>query len=161
MKRWCSLWGLGLLLLGLISCLASKEGGDFVRRSLEAHRLADAALERGDLDEARTRLESIWRAQGAAGLAEADRRVILQDVAFRLAALEAEAGKPEVALARAEAGLALGAHEDLFTANLLIERGRACEALQRDAEAVQSYAQAMSINEKLLDEALAARGGQR
>lgn len=150
---------LGLLFLA--SCHASTESGDFVRRSLEAHRMADAALERGDLDEARTRLERIWQAQGAEGLAEADRRVILQDVAFRLAALESQAGKPEAALARAEAGLTLGRHEDLFTANLLIERGRALEALKRDAEAVASYARAMSINEKLLDAALAERGGAR
>ena len=143
----------------LASCLASREDADFVRRSIEAHRLADAAIEKGEVAEARAHLEAIWQEQAAGSLAEADRRVILQDVAYRLADLESAAGEHGQALLRCDAGLALGQHDDLFTANLLVERGRALEDLGRDAEAVKSYAQAMHINEQLLDGALAARRG--
>ena len=143
----------------LAGCLATREDSDFVRRSIEAHRLADAAIEKGDVAEARARLETLWQEQAAGALAEEDRRVILQDVAYRLADLESAAGEHEQALGRCDAGLALGQHDDLFTANLWIERGRALEDLGRDAEAVKSYAQAMRINEQLLEGALAARRG--
>ncbi len=92
-------------------------------------------------------LPPAWSAQ--------DARWVRKDIHFRLACLDLDAKNPKAALARAEAGLALGQERDLFTANLLIARAQALENLHRDLEAAEAYHQALQINEILLAQALA------
>ncbi len=126
-----------------------------------ARKLSDAAEEaqkRGDRAAAREALLSMFEAPPPSRLNADDARSIRQDVCFRLALVELEDGKPAAALTFAERGLSLGKNEDVFSANLHIARGRALEALGRDAEAAKVYHEALKINERLLEQALATQG---
>ena len=77
-------------------------------------------------------------------------RAVRQDAWFRAAELWLQRRQPGAARDEAERGLALGKAEDLFTANLLVVRGRARELLQDDRGAVSDYQEALRINEVLL-----------
>ncbi len=87
-------------------------------------------------------------------MASEDRRVILQDLFWRLAQVELQAGQPQAALQWAHQGLKLRQKEDLFTANLFVARGRAKEMLGRDRESAHDYFEALKINETLLQRTL-------
>jgi len=122
-----------------------------------AHSRVDRLLAAGQVDAAR----SVLRASLAMTIPEAvrplDRRVLLQDTHFRLSQLELGAGDWAEAEAAAGAGLALGRGEDVFTANLLIARGKAREAGGRELDASRDYHEALRINAGLLE----ALGSQR
>ena len=85
------------------------------------------------------------------------RRVVHQDLLFRLARAELDGGRPADALAATERGLALGQQPDVFTANLQLARGEALEALGRAAEAASAYFEALEINRKILHHVLDAQ----
>ncbi|MBN2496296.1 MAG: hypothetical protein JXR96_17010 [Deltaproteobacteria bacterium] len=152
---------LGLAVLAALcpmpGCAARSESAASLERALLAHRAADEALDRGDLDTARSRLLELARAESVAGLAGGEARALRADALYRLAELELAAARPARALGFAEQGLTLGG-ADLFAANLLVSRGRALERLGRELEAVESYHRALLINERLLGEALDAAG---
>jgi len=116
---------------------------------------AEASDDRGAALDALTR---IVEREVPAAVAADDARVVRQDAYERLARLRLEAGDPEAARAAAERGLALGEREDLFTANLLVQRGRAREASGDDAGAARDYHRALLIHEALLDAALGGDG---
>lgn len=146
------------LLPGLSGCGYGASPSPFLSRALDAHRLADAQVERGDLDAARQNLVALLAAEPPAGIAPADVRVVRQDAYFRLVELELSAGRAVAAVAFAEQGLALGGSDDLFVANLHLGHGRALERQGRDADAAAAYHRALAINERLLEEALS--GGE-
>ncbi len=146
-------WLLGAVLAGC--------GADGTGRWLDAvaaaHRLADEALARGDLDGARAAVLEIVRSEAPGGLSPADARAVLANARCRLAELALRAGRAAEALAEADRGLALGpGGGDVFEANLHIARGRALEALARPAEAAEAYHRALLVHEALLR---AAAGG--
>lgn len=116
--------------------------------------LADAAEEAGRPSEAMEQLERLIARPVPEGVAAEDARVLHQDALARLARLSLDAGDSERARHFVERGLALGEEEDLFTANLLVARGRAHEAEGRDAEAARDYHRALEIHDALLDRAL-------
>lgn len=116
---------------------------------------AESARERGEVDEAITRLTSIVDSEVPNGVAEEDARVVRQDAYDRLARLVLERGDPARALNLVDRGLGLGERDDVFTASLLTTRGRIREAAGRDHEAARDYHRALEINEALLDRALA------
>lgn len=142
------------LALGLSACSYGASPSPFLSRALSAHQQADAQLQRGDLDAARQNLVALVTAEAPAGIAPADVRVVRQDAYYRLVELELSAGRAAAAVAFAEQGLALGGDDDLFVANLHLGRGRALERQGRDADAAVAYHRALTINERLLDEAL-------
>ena len=123
---------------------------EWVADARRAHDEADRALARGDADVARRVLSDALRAEVPGGVGELDRRAVRQDLAYRLAQVELEAGAPEAAVRWAEQGLAEGRENDVFTANLLVVRGSAREALGNEREAADDYFEALEINEALL-----------
>jgi len=96
-----------------------------------------------------------------AGVRAEHRRVVHQDLLFRIARAELGAGRFEPALAAADRGLALGRAVDLFTANLLVARGEALEKVGQRAAAASAYFEALQINQKLLGAVLSPVDGDR
>ena len=119
-----------------------------------AHPRADAALSAGNVDDAVAVLAEAGRAPMPAELLAADRRVLHQDLLYRLGGAELDRAEPARALAAAERGLGLGRAQDVFTANLLVVRGEALQALERETEAAASYFEALEINRALLAQVL-------
>ena len=128
----------------------SAPAAGWVETAKAANGAADDAMAEGDHERARGALEEALRAPEPGGVAEEDRRIVRQDLLFHIAQVELSAGEPEAALRRAEEGLALGRHDDLFTANLLVVLGRAHEALGREEQAADDYYDALEINDALL-----------
>jgi tetratricopeptide (TPR) repeat protein len=118
------------------------------------HAEVDRLLDQHDAASARGILERALARPVPAYVAAEDRRIVLQDLWFRLGEVELELGAAERAQRAAEQGLALGLAADVFAANLRIVEGRALEALGRDAEAVDRYRAALEINEALLEKEL-------
>jgi tetratricopeptide (TPR) repeat protein len=123
---------------------------DLVQRE---HARADEALAAGDADRARAALRAALDVQVPHSIRAEHRRVVHQDLWFRLATLDAGA-RPAEALLEAERGLSLGRNDDIFTSNLLAARARALAAVGRDTEAASSYHEALEIDERLLHAAL-------
>ena len=115
---------------------------------------ADQVRARGDLAGARGALIGLATLSVPAGVAADDGRAVRMDAFFRLAQLELQDSNPKAARDWAERGLALGAHRDVFTANLHLAHGRALEALGVDLEAQASYHRALVVTEALLGTAL-------
>lgn len=129
------------------------EAAAWLTQAQDAHREADEAILDNDLETA----ESILRealVEPPETVHERDARVIRQDLYYRLATVLADRADNNAALEAADRGLALGEAEDLFTANLLVVKGRALEALGRDVDAAGIYFQALEINEALLRQTL-------
>jgi hypothetical protein len=151
-----------VLLLLVLGCARAEDAGvqAFARSVAAGQTEVDALLDRGQPDRARKVLQAIIA--GAAGTHAKARsrsqRALLQDVYFQLARLALDDGQAAVAVQEASAGLSLGGglgeDEDLFTANLLIARGAAHEALGASAAAVDDYSRAQIINQVLLRKAL-------
>ncbi|MCA9533082.1 MAG: hypothetical protein KC593_05365 [Myxococcales bacterium] len=135
---------------------ARGSAASWVREVREAHVLADAAEAQGDLDAARATLTQASELSPPAEVAPTHARAVRQDLYFRLAALAARQGEARVARDTATAGLALGRGDDVLTANLLIVRGEAHEALGDARAASTDYLAALRINEALLDAVLTA-----
>lgn len=135
---------------------ARGSAASWVREVREAHVLADAAEAQGDLDAARATLAQASELSPPAEVAPTHARAVRQDLYFRLAALAARQGEARMARDTATAGLALGRGDDVLTANLLIVRGEAHEALGDARAASTDYLAALRINEALLDAVLTA-----
>lgn len=144
----------------LASCARRADTGRWVDDAQRASREADRAVSKGNLAAAREILKDLAEKSVPAGLARQDGLVVRKDACFRLAMLELQAGRPENALGWSERGLGLDRRNDLFTANLLVAKGSALEALGKDAQAAGSYQRAMHINQKLLDAELKAKDGR-
>jgi predicted negative regulator of RcsB-dependent stress response len=138
------------LVLSMCSCASRSSGRLEAVGSLDTiraqHAEVDRLIDSGELEKARSVLE--------AALGRPKQRVIRQDLYYRLAEVNLELSLPDRALAAADAGLALGRGADIFTANLLVSEGRALESLHRDREAAATYADALAIDEALLEKAL-------
>ena len=115
----------------------------------QAHARADAAPA-----EARNVLAQALAAPVPREVKAEHRRVVHQDLSFRLALAELGERRFAEALAAADSGLALGRPADLFVANLWVARGEALEGLGRRAEAASAYFDALEINRELLRHAL-------
>ena len=126
------------------------EARDWLAGMERAHGEADEALAAGDAARAREVLRGAFDTAVPASMAPEDARIVRQDLAFRLGELDLDAGEAAAAVEWADRGLALGQAEDVFTANLLIVRGRAREAQGGDREAIEDYFRALEINEALL-----------
>jgi hypothetical protein len=152
---------IALLLTVLLGC-AAEPGADhapsaptpaaqWLAEIERAHARADHAQAQAA---ARAALEQARAVPVPAEVSAEDRRRVLQDVQFRLAALALEMRDAALAEREAARGLSLGEADDEFTANLWIARGRA-EAAQGEAQrAARSYGSALAIHEHLLDRAL-------
>ena len=139
---------------------------DWMAQARAAHAATDANSEDG-----RRALQAFLLAPVPSSLRPDDARVVRQDAAYRLArlwladglqsgsAFEAGAGPTSAAakaMAVVEKALSEGRGDDVFTANLLVARGQAHEALGEPVEAAADYHDALLINEKLLELALGA-----
>lgn len=133
--------------------------GQWVLDVESAHLRIDGALAIGDPAAARRHIALALSVPVPGGVGAEHRRVVHQDLLFRLASTELSAGDHRAALRASERGLALGRVDDLFTANLLLSAGRANESLGRDAQAVENYHRALKINEALLSRVLARDAG--
>ncbi len=140
------------LLFALVGC--EDRAASWVEGAMEANAAADQAIITEDWDEARRILRAAVDRPVPDSLAEDDARVVRQDLLYRLSGVELAAGDPVAAADRADEGLNLGRADDVFTANLLVARAQAREALDRPREAAGDYFDALEINEELLDEAL-------
>lgn len=135
-------------------CSSGDSAARWVEQVQSVSAEADRALAAGEGDAARSALERLLRLDAPRSVAADDARVVAQDAAWRLALLALESGAPEDALRWADDGLARGRTADLFQANLLAARGRAYEALGRDADAARDYHAALLVNEALLNDLL-------
>lgn len=140
-----------LSLAALAGCAEDAAPADWMGEARAAHARADEALEREDRGAAREALEAFFEAEVPGRVAKEDARVVRQDVAFRLSRLALEAGEADAALRWADEGLNEGRGGDVFTANLLVARGRALEAKGEAVEAAAAYHDALRINDALLD----------
>ena len=121
---------------------------------------AQAAHENVDEKERRAALDAFLARPVPAGIQRDDARVVRQDAAYRLARLMLAEGDPEGAETIATSALAEGAKDDVFTANLYVVRGQALEALGHPVRATMDYHDALLINERLLEAALAEDGDE-
>jgi tetratricopeptide (TPR) repeat protein len=150
-----------LLLAGalLAGCAAEPAGSEWFLSVQAASEQADRLEAAGDAAGARAALEEAL-SRPASGVHPGDARALRQDLLFRAGCLELASGRHDAARAQAEQGLALGRVQDVFTANLLILRGRALEAAGDARAAGRDYHDALVINEALLDAALGGKGQQ-
>lgn len=140
------------ILIATASACSSEQddAAAWIARAAEANETADRARAAGDLERARDALRAAAEPRPPDGVDTRDARIVRQDLYFRLAELELEAGSPQASLRFADAGLALGRDDDVFTANLHIARGRALEALGREVDATVDYHEALKIDDVLL-----------
>lgn len=150
-RRWI---GIGAAALACVLASACDDGRAWMEANRADSAAAERAIERGELAQAARHLEAIAEREVPRGVAEEDARVVRQDAYERWARVEITRGDLDAAQARVDRGLALGEHEDVFTANLLTTRGRIAEARGRDREAARDYHRALRIEETLLDRAL-------
>ena len=144
-----------MFVLGLSqSCAYKSDSGKWIREAQAANSSADQSIARGNFVAARTSLQEVLAKPTPASLPDQDVIIVKQDILFRLAALELHAGKPKAALNWSEQGLSLSQKHDLFTANLLVAKGNALQALGNGVDAVAEFHKALKINEKLLNQAL-------
>ena len=130
------------------------DAADWVDGVRRAHAAADAALSAGQVQVALERLSAALETPVPPQVQPEHRRVVHQDLCFRIAQAQLSQGRAGDARVAVERGLALGRAKDVFSANLLIARGAALEAEGRDTEAAASYYEALEINRALLDTAL-------
>lgn len=153
-----SLLVLSLLTLAALACgrepAEDSAAATWVSTLRDAHQQADAAEQRGDFDEARRVLEPLASTPAPGEVAPTHARAARQDVYFRLATLASLRGDHAAARDAAADGLALGQQDDVLTANLLIARAEANEALGEREGASRDFLAALRINEVLLDAVL-------
>lgn len=137
---------------------APGEASEWLAQVRDAHATADAALLQDDAPSAARALREALDANIPEAVLPQDRRVVQQDLLYRLSSVQLESGRPAAALAAAERGLALGPGEDIFRANLLVVQGEALQAAGRDTEAAASYYAALMINRALLADLLETPG---
>lgn len=132
----------------------------WVDDAASTHAQVDASLRDGQPARARSLLEQLVSRPAPPEVDGGDRRAVLQDAWARLALVALREGSPAQAIQYADSGLALGEEGDVFTATLRTLRGRAEEALGRDADAARDYQAAQIIDEALLEAALSGRGAR-
>ena len=115
----------------------------------------DEAFDKGDLQSALKHIDEALVLETPPAVNIDDRRTIKQDLYFRSAQAYIEMNQPKLALAQCDTGLLLGKREDIFTVNLLIARAEAQKMLGANVSASDDYLDALRINQKLLDKALA------
>ncbi len=147
--------------LGGVGCDASAESGAegvnaevWIASVRQAHAAADDAETPARRLEAAAALDALAQEPAPAEVAATHSRAVRQDLYFRVATFAARSGDHERARAAASAGLELGRGRDVLTANLLIARGEAAEALGDPGAASADYYDALRINEELLDAVL-------
>jgi tetratricopeptide (TPR) repeat protein len=147
-----------LLLLGLAVAGCGQRAADsWATQVADRNAEADRLLDRGDRDAAARVLGSVADDVPPKVADPHLVRALLQDARFRLARLALEAKDVGAAVRQAEAGLALGESDDLFTANLLVARGAAREARGETQAALEDYQRALRINHRLLEATLDRR----
>lgn len=124
---------------------------------LEEVERAHVTADSGSASQASAALRAVLATPVPPDVLVAHRRVVHQDLLFRLARVALEADRAADALAATDRGLALGQEPDVFTANLHLARGEALEALGRATEAASAYFEALEINRKLLHHVLGAQ----
>jgi hypothetical protein len=120
----------------------------------EASESADRALGQRDIARAEFALKDALGRDVPAGVTAADRRIVRHDLQYRLAELELGRGDPLRAEEIVDGALREGRARDVFTANLLIVRGRAREARGDEPAAAEDYYEALRISEELMESAL-------
>lgn len=143
------------------SCASGQPTRDAVlwmNEAVRVNRLADEAMARGDRESAYAALIGFVQNKDALREARFDKSAVLMDAYFRLAEMALAARNAPAALLWSSRGLALGAANDLFTANLYIAKGHAALALGDDTMAGESFHKALAINEALLSIALGETG---
>jgi hypothetical protein len=137
------------VLLAALGGTGCGRAASWVEQASFAHGQADRAIAQGDVEGACVALEAFAARTVPAIVLARDRRVVLQDVLYRLSGLYS-ADHPKAALDAAERGLRLGESADVFTASLWVSQGRALEQLGDDRGAARAYANALKINDALL-----------
>lgn len=120
----------------------------------QVHAEIDAALAHGQTDVAQKTLLAALAERAPVGVRPEVITLVRKDQLFRLADIYLEKGEPERALEASNRGVALGGERDLFSANLLVARGKALEALGREPDAAEAFHQALTINDELLHDLL-------
>jgi hypothetical protein len=154
-----SSWSLALAMVAMVWTTSCGGGADDERAAWidtmrEASESADRALARRDLARAEHALLDALGRDVPAGVTRDDRRIVRADLHFRLAELELSRGDVLAAEEVADRALREGRARDLFTANLLIVRGRAREARGDDPGAAEDFCEALRISEELMQSAL-------
>ncbi len=149
-------WGLCFLLAALLGGCGDQAhtAAAWIESAAAAHAEADTALEAAQVGQGRDALVRFLAEPIPADMAAEDVRVVRQDAHWRLAEMALDDGEPVRALRHANGGLAEGRGRDVFTANLLVSRGRAREALNDPLRAASDYHEALQINDALLHELL-------
>lgn len=145
-----------------LACAAgpSRDAVSWISEATRVNREANEAVARGDREAAYAALvqfvqhPDVPRPDVGRLDARGDKRIVLMDVYFRLAEMALAARNAPAALLWSSRGLALGAANDVFSANLLIAKGHAAAALGDDGLAGESFHKALVINEALLAVAL-------
>ena len=152
----------GAFALALGSC-GPDEAGRWIEEAHASSEAAAAAERAGDLEAEQAALEQIVASEPPSGVAPDDARIVRQDAYERLAHVFERRGDAQSALRQIELGLDLGESQDIFTANLLVRRGRILEMRGLDLDAAGAYHEALMIHEALLEAALhpAAEGDHR
>jgi tetratricopeptide (TPR) repeat protein len=128
------------------------EGTEWIQQLKRAHAEADAVKSDGQRREA---LHSLEQALSRLPAGERPGDVWLrQDLLSRLADLELQLGDADKALRRANEGLGYSEATSVPASNLLMTKGRALERLERKAEAVKAYHQALVMNQELMERSL-------
>lgn len=154
MRPWRLLALLVLVLLVTPACGQDRVGSRWVAAALSAHRQADRKLELGDLDGAHAILLAGAESVAPEGTDPRDARILRQDLYYRAAELDLRRGRPAEAARWASRGIELGRGQDVFTANLLIARGRALENTNELSRASRDYHEALLVTESLLNDQL-------
>ena len=150
-----------LLVLVLAACGGHAEGGEaraWLTRVEAAHHAATTLLLSGDADAAQRALVAAVDLTPPGRVSARDARVLRQDLLYRLTELDLLRNRPHEAEIWADRGLALGEASDIFTANLLIARGRARQVQDHATAASRDYHAALIVSEALLEASL---GGSR
>jgi hypothetical protein len=142
-----SLWAVA------VCCSREPPGARWFDSVQESSGLAEERLAAGDVAGAREALDA-GLAVPPAGAPSEDVRLVHRDLLYRLAMLDLESKRFAEARQGADRGLAFGRETNVFTANLLVVRGKALEGEGDASGASRDYHEALLINERLLGAAL-------
>jgi len=144
-----------LVALGATCCARhDPETLGYFKVAMAANRVADQLVQKGETTAAGELLRIAADRPAPAGAQPDDARIVRQDLYYRVADLALATGSVDAATRAASKGIELGRGTDVFTANLLIVRGRAFEQGKDVASASRDYHDALVITDKLLEERL-------
>lgn len=144
--------GCALVLL-VAACAVARPGVDWARQVDGLRRKADRHIDKGELEDAKKVLDLVFELPRPEG---APTTVLLMDAHFAMGTVHLLAGKADLALRQADAGLALAPSggQSVFVANLHALRGMSLEELGKPLDAVVDYETAIGVHKALFDEAL-------